>query len=113
MIKLTSLEDLITSLIAKSLGEDAIIFKVYDNGFECISNKCKFSVSKNQSLRIYNNGDIYLIQNILPYNFSEAFDVIIRNEAERLSKYYKLIIYTEKPGKDFEVKVYKLTLLTD
>jgi len=111
MINLTSLEDLITSLIAKSLGEDAIIFKVFDNGFDCISNKCKFTASKSQGLRIYDNGNIYLIQDILPDNFSEAFDVLIRNEAERLSKYYKLITYTEKVGKDFEVKVYKLTLL--
>jgi hypothetical protein len=70
MINLTSLEDLITSLISKFLGNNLITFTVYTkiNGsilFECMSNDYKFVISKKENgIRVYDNGDIYLIPNI-------------------------------------------------
>lgn len=113
MIKLTSTEDLITSLISKALGNFSFKFVVYLTNksrvlLEFTSDKYTFIVSKeNNALRIYDNGNIYLISNIFPENFSEEIDNIIKQQAESLSKYYKLDIWLDKINEDREANVYR------
>jgi hypothetical protein len=117
MIKLTSLNDLITSLISKSLGNSLMSFVVYPQGkgntvLEFTSSDYKFIVSrKEDGLRIYDKGNIYLISNILPDNFSEEVDNIIKQQAENLQNYYKLEYYLDKINKDLEANVYRLVKL--
>jgi hypothetical protein len=113
MIKLTSLNDLVVSLISKSLGNDSFKFTIYPQGkgnvlFEFSFDDYKFIVSqKDGALRIYDNGNIYLIQNIFPENFSEDLDKLIREQAEKLENYYKLYFWEDQINKDLKANVYR------
>jgi hypothetical protein len=114
MIELTNLSDLITSLIGKNLGKPQIAFMIYPKLkgnvlFECSSKDFKFIISKRENgLRVYDNGNVYIIPNIFPENFPEAVNSIIKTEAESLYKYYKLNYYNDKISKDIEANVYRL-----
>ncbi len=112
MIKLTSLDDLITSLIGKFLGRNYITFILQlneeDFSLECISDY-KFVISKNKKnkdVRVYDNGNVYLIQNILPEDYLFEIDDIVWREAEKLDMYYKLR-YTKKVREGVELRVYE------
>jgi len=112
MIKLTSLNDLIVSLIGKFLGRNYITFILHPNeedfSLECISNDYKFAISKNKDgLRVYDNGNVYLIQNILPEDYLFKIDDIVWREAEKLGMYYKLRYYTKKVREGVELRVYE------
>jgi hypothetical protein len=114
MIKFTSFEDLIVSLIAKALGNCTMKFYIYPDGksdllMEFISEDYRFSVSrKEKNLRVYDNGNIYLIPDIFPEegNLLGESDYLIREEASDLSSYYTLKEFKEKVGKNLEAYVY-------
>lgn len=113
MIKLTSLSDLITSLISESLGNNVFTFITYPQGkndivLEFKYSDYKFVVSiKERGLRVYDNGKIYLIPNILPENYIQEIDSIIKQQADKLSGYYKLIYWEDQINKDIKANVYK------
>jgi hypothetical protein len=113
MIKLTSLNDLVVSLISKALGNNIFTFTIYPEGkgnvlFEFTSNEYRFTVSRKDSfLRIYDNSNVYLISNIFPENFSEDLDKLIREHAEKLQDYYKLHFWEDLINKDLKANVYK------
>jgi hypothetical protein len=113
MIKLTSLSDLITSLISEALGDNIFTFIIYPNYkgkvlVEFKSNDCKFIVSKKEEgLRIYDNGNIYLIPDILPDGYTQEIDSIIKQQADKLSGYYKVIYFEDQVNKDIKANVYK------
>jgi hypothetical protein len=117
MIKFTSLEDLIVSLISKAIGNNQITFVIYlqNKGnvlFEFTSDDFKFIVSKREDgLRVYAKGNIYLINNILPENYPDEIDSIIKQQAKNLQNYYKLDYYLDKINKDTEANVYRFIKL--
>jgi hypothetical protein len=119
MIKFTSFNDLIVSLIAKALGNRTMKFYIYpydksDLLMEFISEDYKFTVSvkpvslNKRLLRVYDNGNIYLIPDIFPDkgDFLGESDYLIREEASDLSSYYTLKEFKEKVGKNLEAYVY-------
>ncbi|MBX0310432.1 MAG: hypothetical protein JHC31_01285 [Sulfurihydrogenibium sp.] len=115
MIKLTSLNDLIISLISKSIGNSTFVFVVYPEGkgntlLEFSFSEYRFSVSKKENeLKIYDKGNIYLIQNIFPENYAEVINNIIQDQAERLKDYYKLYQWEDQLSKEIKSIVYKFT----
>lgn len=119
MIKLTSLNDLVISLISKALGENVFKFFVYlpdedESGLilEFCSTDYKFTISKKDGgLRIYDNGKIYLIKNFLPENYVEEFGNIIKQQASKLSEYYKLVYVENQFTKAVKENVYKFMKL--
>jgi hypothetical protein len=110
MINLTSIEDLVISLISKYLGNDEITFIVYpkDDVVEFSSKNYKLVITKySDYLRVYDNGNVYLIPNILPENYCDVFHNIFNQQAEKLSDYYKLIGWNENVSdKDTRMRLY-------
>jgi hypothetical protein len=119
MIKLTSLNDLIVSLIAKTLGNRTMTFYIYPDGksdllMEFESEDYKFTVSvkpvssNKRFLKVYDNGNVYLIPDIFPDkdDFLEESDYLIREEASALSSYYSLNSFRQTIGKNLEAYVY-------
>lgn len=115
MINLTSIEDLVISLISKCLGNNEITFIVYpkDEVLEFSSENYKFIITKyGDYLRVYDNGNVYLILNILPENYCDVFHNIFNQQAEKLSDYYKLIGWDESVSdKDARLRLYKFKRL--
>lgn len=113
MIKLTNLKDLTTSLISNVLGSSMFTFNVYITSLsgvvmEFYSDKYKFIISRrDDALRVYDNGNIYFIMDILPENYIENLDEILKQHGENLSDFYKLNYRKEKLGRDNEANVYK------
>jgi hypothetical protein len=122
MIRLTSLYDLITSLTCKGLGNYVITFTVYtkfkDNvlfEFECASPgyKYRFVISRIKDtfedvLRVYDNGNIYLINNFFPENYPDEIDWIISKIVDDLNRYYHPSVYVDKIDRYTEANVYKM-----
>lgn len=112
MIKLTNLNGMLTSLINKVLGNSMFTFNVYitslsDVVMEFYSENYRFIVSRrDNALRVYDNGNIYLIMDILPDNYIEEIDNILKQHAESLFNFYKLNYRREKFNRDNEANVY-------
>jgi len=111
MIKLTSLTELVVSLIGKNLGKAQITFEVYSGELSsvlsCNSEKFKFNVSKTEGgLRVFVNGDVYLTPDVIPENYIREIDLLLTTEADKLKNYYKLNIQKKKVN-DVDVKVYE------
>jgi hypothetical protein len=113
MINLTSIDGLVHSLISKALGDNIFTFIIYPNYkgnvlIEFKSNDSKFIVSKKEEgLRIYDNGNIYLIPDILSKDYVQEIDSIINQQADKLSGYYKVIYFEDQINKDIKANVYK------
>jgi len=112
MIKFTSLNELIVSLIGKNLGKTTFTFEVYSEELlsvlSCNSEKFKFNISKiEDDLRVFDNGDVYLIPNlIIPVDYVREIDLLLTTEADKLKNYYKLNTQKKKVN-DVDVKVYE------
>jgi len=110
MIKLTSLNELIISLIGKNLGKPRFTFEVYSGELSvlsCNSEKFKFNIVKVENkIRVYNNGDVYLTPDVIPENYIREIDLLLTTEADKLKNYYKLNTLKKKVN-DVDVKVYE------
>jgi len=108
MTKLTNLNDLVISLIRKSLGAQSFKFitwlipdmkiasqlEKYVLFFETPEYWFSICLTEN-GLRVSDRGDVYLIQDTLPDNFYEEMDFIIKSEASCLRNYYNLYVSVE------------------
>lgn len=126
MIKLTSLEDMVIDFLTKSFGRKSIKVVVYpensdDTLLDFITYHYKFTVSKDkEGLNVDDNGDVYLIPNIFPENYSEViFNVInhfkhiicIINSMSFDPQYYELLNYKQEINGDLKATVYEFKKL--